>query len=415
VVTLGSALLFSGRRLAGELLLPLLFLAFAIPLPAALTNQLIYPLQLSSAVHTVWLLHAFGITALREGDVIYLTDSFFQIIETCSGLRSIFVLTTLAVGWVCFFPTRRLSAVLLILSAPLIAYLVNVLRILSLVLNPGSALASMHALQGLGVFLAGFLILYAVDSLLRRTLGGDEARIGGPETDPPLRPARNRHGSAIALASALAIMLGVSIWGPRWGAPDPPHRPSVELPQEIDGWRKTGKLKRPDRDFLGSVGFRRSWHVEYERGREAVSVFIGYDDRLDRSRSLLSPKNAVPDAGWHVEERGPVQLGPSGLPAESASARSGTTRTLNFHWYEGTDPLALEILRALLATDQSLLRRPGGAWVVRLTTELAQIGDGKAGAEARLRGFAELLGPRTERRPARKTTPRRRGPGRSGS
>jgi exosortase len=412
-VALGSALLLSGRRLARELMLPLLFLAFAIPLPGVITNQIIYPLEISTAIHTGWLLHAIGITAVREGNVLYLAGGSFQIIETCSGLRSIFVLTTLAVGWLCFFPTRRLPAALLIASAPVIAYFVNTLRILSLVLNPSSDLASIHSVQGVGIFLVGLLILYWVDKLLQRIPGGSEAQIGEPENAPPLRAARDRHGHAIALALVLAAMLGASAWGPRWNPPDPPRRPSIDLPKRIDGWKLARELE-PDRLFLGSVAFRSRWYGEYGRGGERVSVFVGYDDRLNRRHSLLSPKNAVPGAGWHVEERMLVQLAPSGPLAESVTARSGAARTLSFHGYSGTDPLALEILRACLATDQSSLRRPGGARVIRLSTGVEQTRDGKEKAEARLRDFAELLASRVVGSPTEKTTPRPDGRGRSG-
>ena len=403
-VTLGSALLLSGRRLARELMLPLLFLGFAIPLPGVITNQLVYPLQLSTAVHTGWLLNAIGITAVQEGNVLHLAGDPFQVIETCSGLRSIFMLTTLAVGWLCFFPTRRLPAVLLLLSAPAIAYFVNTLRILSLILEPDSDLASTHSVQGVGFFLLGLLIFYWVDKLLQRIPGGSEAQIGEPENAPPLRAAWDRRGHAIALALLLAAMLGASAWGLRWDPSDPPRRPSIDLPEEIDGWKLARKLK-PDRFFLGSVAFGSRWYGEYEREDETVSVFIGYDDRLNRSRSLLSPKNAVPGSGWHVDERTLIQRAPSGPLAESVTARSGATQTLSFLWYTGTDPLALEILRACLATDQSSLRRPGGAWVFRLSTDVAWTSDGKEKAEARLRGFAELLESRVVRSLTEKTTP----------
>jgi EpsI family protein len=391
-----------------------LFLAFTIPLPAVLTNQLIYPLQLITTVHTAWLLNAIGISAAPEGVMLHLASHSFHVVENCSGLRSAFVLTTVAVGWVCFFPTRRLAAALLILSAPAIAYFVNISRILGLVLNPSSDLASIHSLQGLAIFLLGLLTLYGVDSLLQRVLGGSEARIGEPETALPPNTDWGQRGSAIALAVLLAGMLGVSLWGPRWNLPDPPQRPKIALPEEIDGWEVVRMLKS-ENYFLGSVAFRSRWYGEYQRGSEKVSVFIGYDDRLDRDRSLISPKNAVPGAGWVVEERTPIQLAPSRLGAESVSARSGRTRILSFHWYEGTDPIVLEVLRAGLATDQSSLRRPEGAWVVRLTTDLAQTRDGKKRAEARLQGFAELLGPRVERYLAPKKAPRSEAPARSGS
>ena len=409
--SLGSALLLSGRRLARELALPLLFVAFAIPVPAVLTNQLLLPLQVIAAQHTGWLLSVIGITAVPEGNVLYLADHSFQIIESCSGLRSIFVLTTLAVGWLCFFPTRRLPAVLLIASAPAIAYLVNTLRILSLVLSPSSDLAGIHSLQGVGVFLLGLLILYGVDRLLQRIPGKSEAREGDePETAASPYPARGRQGVAIALALLLAAMLGASAWGPRWDAPERPRRSAVDPPEKIDGWKLASALK-PDRLFLGSVASLGRWYGKYEREGETVSIFVGYDDRLDRSRSLLSPKNAVPGAGWDVEERTATELGRGGPRVDSVLARSGAQRMLTFHWYEGTDPLALEILRTWLATDQSFLRRPGGAWVVRLSTDVSQTRDEKERAEARLRSLAELLPAYLDPPSTRETAPKPHRPG----
>ena len=170
-------------------------------------------------------------------------ERLFQVIETCSGLRSIFVLTTLAVGWLCFFPTRRLPAALLILSAPVIAYFVNTLRVLSLVLNPGSDLASIHSLQGVGIFLLGLLILYGVDSLLRRIPGGNEAQIGEPETALPPR----RLGSARAVRSRWPCC-----WPPCSGCPSGARggirrtRLTARVstcPREIDGWKVARKLE----------------------------------------------------------------------------------------------------------------------------------------------------------------------------
>jgi hypothetical protein len=119
----------------------------------------------------------------------------------------------------------------------------------------------------------------------------------------------------------------------------------------------------------------------------------------------------VPGAGWDVEERTATELGRGGPRIDSVLARSGAQRMLTFHWYEGTDPLALEVLRAWLATDQSSLRRPGGAWVVRLTTDVSQTRDGKERAEARLRSLAELH-PAYQDPPATpETAPKPRRPG----
>src|SRR3972149_1025804 len=68
---LGSAALLSGARLAGEMAFPILFLAFAIPIPGVLTNHIVFPLQLWNAELSAQLLNAVGIPVVQEGDLIH--------------------------------------------------------------------------------------------------------------------------------------------------------------------------------------------------------------------------------------------------------------------------------------------------------------------------------------------------------
>ena len=69
------------------------------------------------------------------------------------------------------FRITRWHAALLVLSAPFIAYAVNILR----ALEPGAKtlhleVLSIHTLQGVVFFLIGFSLLYAVDNVLMRYL-----------------------------------------------------------------------------------------------------------------------------------------------------------------------------------------------------------------------------------------------------
>jgi EpsI family protein len=139
------------------------------------------------------------------------------------------------------------------------------------------------------------------------------------------------------------------------------------------------------------VRLQKQRYRRYQRDDETVSAFVGYEDRLNRSRSLLSPKNAFPGRGWEAEERGLVELGPDGFPGVRVVARSQANRVLSYHYYLGIERLGEEALRAWLATDRSILRRPTGALVIRLSTEVSSTADGRSRAEARLREFAELL------------------------
>ena len=139
---LGSAMLLFGARFARAMALPLLLLAFAIPIPGVLTNQVVFPLQLWNAELASQLLNITGTAAAHEGDMVYLADRSFEIIETCSGLRAMVVLAMLAVALVCYFPARWLHLILLVGSACLIGYLLNAARVLTVKLQSGARACS---------------------------------------------------------------------------------------------------------------------------------------------------------------------------------------------------------------------------------------------------------------------------------
>jgi EpsI family protein len=381
---LGAALWLCGPRLARPMLLPLLVLVFAVPLPGVLLNQILYPLQISAAEVVERILSLIGQPTLREGDILYLSEETFEVIESCSGLRSIQVLTMLALAWVAVFSVRPLHAALLVVSAPVIAYLVNALRVLSLVLYPQPELSAAHALQGVAMLLLGLAVLMGVDALLGRLLGSSPPP--GPPTslgDHRAEAISRRRRLRVALLGALLLAFcGISGWVHPW-APDTPGDASlVALPKEIGEWHGVEDLPL-DGNYLGSTRFSQHVYRRYERAGDRVKVFIGFDDRLHRDRSLLSPKNAYDGPGWDAERVERFERDPGGPIVAAVQARSGSRRVLSHVWYVGTQSTLAETLRALFALDQSMLRRPGGAFVVRLSTGLG--GGGLQEAEARLR------------------------------
>jgi exosortase len=386
--SLGAAVLLSGTHLVRAVALPILLLAFAIPLPAVLNNQIVFPVQLVAAAHSAWLLGVLGIPVVQEGDMLFLADRTFEIIETCSGLRSMEVLTLLAVACVSFFPVSRRHAVLLIAAAPAIGYAANLVRVIILILNPGSHLSAMHSLQGAAVFLGGSVVLFMADSLLRRIAPRREAR-EAPAVEPAGDVGRAR---AIGIAALFACLLAASIWMPHWSPRGSTFVRSIELPGELGDFREREKLAL-DLPFLWTLRFTKHEYRRYERRDEAVDVFVGYDDRLHRSQSLLSPKNAFPGRGWHVEARSQVELGAGGASAEAVLVRSGSTRVLSYYAYWGVAGVGSEIARAFLAIDESPLRRDRGAIVARVSTEVKPARDGLARAEARLGQVYQALTP----------------------
>jgi EpsI family protein len=392
LLAFGACLLRAGGRLARALSFPLLVLLFAIPLPAVLTNQLFYVLQLWAARDAATLLPLMGMPVFHEGNAIYGAHGQYQVIDTCAGLRFIEVLTLLAVAFAGWFPAGRPRILLRIALALPIAYAFNLLRVCLLTLYPASPLSSMHIVQGWAVFLGAVTCLVYLDRLALRHLPRrprsastrlSSAYAPGAEDPPPVR-------WAALLPLLLAAMLGASFWLPHWELPRDERFIPISLPVEIDGWRMQRALSL-DNTFLGSVRFTTHAYWSFARAGETIFVFAGYDDRMHRTRSFLSPKNAFVDAGWEVEERRFLQQEASRLRVESVLARSRQRRMLSHVWYANTGPLYAETLRAVFALDRSPLRRRGAGRVIRLSTPVGPEAENVAAARARLRAFAPAL------------------------
>lgn len=72
------------------------------------------------------------------------------------------------------------------------------------------------------------------------------------------------------------------------------------------------------------------------------SVYVGYYDRQVQGKSIHSPKNCLPGAGWEIMESGRVPL-PSGTPGETVNrvrlANKGV-QALVYYWYQGRGRVA---------------------------------------------------------------------------
>jgi exosortase len=384
---LGVAALLKGAAGLRALALPAAFLLFALPLPPALANGLIYRFQLWTAELAGRLLFWFGAPAHVAGETILRADYTFSVVEGCSGLRSVVTLAMLAVLMVDLFRRSGLHAWLLVLAAPVVAFGFNAVRAVALILNPHSAIASVHVAQGIAILLAGLLVLFAFDGLLERLLGRPRAR--APQAAAPgARPPAPR--AALAYLALLAL-LSVAV------RPFPtfdvlPLALETRYAHSLGAWR--GEPLQSDGLFLGSVAFREKLLARYRRGRDSLDLFLGVGDLSRRFGSALSAKTALPGSGWVIEERWRTPAGSNGRVAEALLIRSGPRWRLVHHWTEASRAPWIEALRSLLALDATPWRRPRDPLVVRLVTDLAGPGpEERERGAARLAAFTERLEP----------------------
>jgi exosortase len=170
-VLAGTIVFMCGWSHLRALSFPLAFLLLMIPLPAIIFNQIALPLQLLASRVGEMTLMAFGIPVLREGNVIILAHTTLEVVEACSGIRSLAALITLAIVYG-YFTDRRMSVRLaIILSSIPIAVVANALRVAGTGVaaqyyGPGVAEGFFHTFSGWVVFIVAFAAMLGVRAFL---------------------------------------------------------------------------------------------------------------------------------------------------------------------------------------------------------------------------------------------------------
>jgi exosortase len=199
----GIVVFFFGFSLLRLLIVPVFLLLLAIPVPAIIFNKIAFPLQLFASRCAVGAMNLFDIPVLRQGNVIELMPlgaretKKLEVVEACSGIRSLMTLVTLAAVFAYFTHPRGGSdgrdggaslatriatrfksygfwrSSLLVLSAVPIAIFTNALRVSGtgvLAHYYGTKVADgfFHSFSGWVIYIVAFMLLFGVGWMLDR-------------------------------------------------------------------------------------------------------------------------------------------------------------------------------------------------------------------------------------------------------
>jgi exosortase len=175
----GLIFYFWGTATVRLLAFPLCFLLLMIPLPAIIYNGLVFPLQLlSSRFATATLEMIKVVPVLREGNLLILPHCTLEVVEACSGIRSLMALVALGLGYA-YLAERNLGirALLVIAMVP-IAIVANGFRVVLAALlayykGAQTVDGFLHPITGLVIFLVAvlsLLTLHGTITLIRRRL-----------------------------------------------------------------------------------------------------------------------------------------------------------------------------------------------------------------------------------------------------
>ncbi|HEX4134482.1 MAG TPA: exosortase/archaeosortase family protein [Bryobacteraceae bacterium] len=170
---IGAVLLLGGTAYLKVFGFPLFLLFFMVPIPAVIYNQITFPLQIFASQVAERAIDLLQIPVIREGNVLILPQQTLNVVEACSGIRSLLTLTFLSLVYGYFFEKRTWVRVVLFFSTIPIAIAANAGRVtftgVVSQFNPELAEGWFHEAQGWVIFMIGLTILVAFHQLIIRT------------------------------------------------------------------------------------------------------------------------------------------------------------------------------------------------------------------------------------------------------
>lgn len=373
---------FYGFELVKTLRFPLAFLFLALPLPGLVYRNITFPLQLLASDLSVKALHAMGILAYREGNLIDMGFTQFQVVEACNGLRFILPMLTLGVLFAFWQPLPWWKRVILVgITIPL-SIMANVIRIAGTGVaywGPEVAEGFFHGFSGWVVFMLAFFLFGGI-SLLLNSLPIRE----------PLREAEipdkgdvvHRTPSLAAIGVAVATILLTPFIVHYLGATPPVllKQPLSAFPMEMLGWK--GNRGTIEENIWDRVGAQEYVMINYHNEGGAVLNFYSayYEYQRKAGDFVHTPRLCLPGAGWYIQENRRRELPLNEAAGEvlrlnEMVIHKNNSTMLVYFWYQGRGRNFTSEYTAkfFLIWDGLFRRRTDGA-LVRLIMSVPELG-----------------------------------------
>ena len=393
---------------------PLAYLLAAIPWPTFLQGELSNRLQLWSSALGVGFLHAVGVTAYREGNVIDLGPTQLQVVEACSGLRYLFPLTALTLLAAYLYRESLWKRVILVLSSIPISILLNGFRIGVigvLVGTYGQAAAEgfTHFFEG-WIFFVASLALLCVEMWILSRVGSSTSRrrfaelIGLPKSDVPTPDQAVGSSAPITLAPVVVaggLLVLATVAAPAVTPddfPPPPTRQSlVDFPSQLGGWK--GVSSPMERQYLDALALDDYVLTDYTSNDEyPVNVYVAYYQSPKKGRSSHSPRQCIPGGGWEITsfESLPMESVPGAVSAWSVNrvvTQKDGHKQIVYYWFKQRDRWMTSeyLVKFFLFWDSLTKHRADGA-LVRLASSV-HAGESELIVDKRLQAMAGLVTP----------------------
>ena len=410
VVTLyGLVLSFTGSRAFRLIAVPLLILAFMVPLPQFFLYNLSIKLQLFSSELGVWFMRLFGISVYVEGNVIDLGGYKLQVAEACDGLRYLFPLMTLGFLMAYFYKGALWKRAAIFLSSIPVTLVMNSLRIGTIGLmvehwGIGMAEGFLHEFQGWMVFMMSAGLLLGEIVVLNRfgREAGTWRQLFGvelPARAPRDATFRNRSLPKTFLAAAavlVAFVLTATVL-PRPAEIIPRRASFVEFPLQVGTWM--GRRDSLEGIYIDQLKLDDYFLADYAGpdGRR-INLYMAYYNSQRKGEAVHSPRSCLPGGGWQLREFDQrdipsVRINGQALRVNRTLIELGNQRELVYYWFQQRGRVVTNefAVKWYLFRDAVTRHRTDGA-LVRIITPVP-LGTAVDAADRDLTEFASRIAP----------------------
>jgi len=294
-----------GKRIK-HLIFPYFILFFIIPLPPFINRLLTFKLQLLTSSLAVFLMKLTGLKVIKEGNIIEIGSTQFQVAEACSGLRYFMpmVLTDILIGYL--FLRKFWTRVLLLSFVPIVCIVANALRVYILAIFCISghkywAQGFFHYFTGWLVFMLTVLFLVFLARFFRKL----EKVRSIEETTPQEILSNGQPKKSYLLLFCIILILGsIGLYYFPKTFFVPKKVNLAEFPLRIDGWY--GEKLKLSKKILKSL-----WADDYvfnvyvqKNFPGAIYILIPYYKYQTAWHTAHTPQTCLLGGGWFIVKSG---------------------------------------------------------------------------------------------------------------
>jgi exosortase D (VPLPA-CTERM-specific) len=420
LISVGIVVYFFGAKILPLLAAPLSLLVLSIPIPQIIFNKIAFPLQIWASQAAVWGIRLFEVPTLRKGNVIEILPLgstqiiSLEVVEACSGIRSLMTLVTLALilayftgekrqkavdGWRAFFVNYDAwRALILMASAIPIAVLTNAARVtgtgvLTYYYGKVATESALHDASGWIVYVAALALLIALNTGLKyvfrkgakaqnefhQTIGAND---DGYDLTNRTAEIKDRKPVPVYLLIGILLLGGLLInWFEQRGEAHVERKALTEISARLGDWRQKGteiRFGEATESVLRVTDYTMREYTAPD-GRLA-NIYVGYYASQRSGATYHSPQNCLPGAGWVMREPEYIEIKtPRGVTfrANRYIVENGVYKEVLIYWYQGRGRYeASEYADKINTVWDSVTRRRSDGAMVRVMTSVG--GDERA-------------------------------------